>query len=82
MTHKTLPFLNHNHKFLLLLKDNNDMDSIKSFLQKQNKWHIVAGSVLLLLGVKLYFRGAVCRVDRDLNGKFIVVTGGNAGIGK
>ena len=58
------------------------MDSIKSFLQKQNKWHIAAGSLLLLIGVKLYFRGGVCRVDRDLNGKMIVVTGGNAGIGK
>lgn len=43
---------------------------------------ITAGSIILLVATKLYFRGGMCKVDRDLNGKVIVVTGGNAGIGK
>lgn len=58
------------------------MDRIQSLLNHQKKWYIAAGSLLLLCATKLYFRGAVCRVERDLNDKWIVVTGGNAGIGK
>jgi hypothetical protein len=43
----------------------------------------VTASVLSLLALsKIYFNGGVCRVNRDLTGKVIVVTGGNTGIGK
>jgi len=58
------------------------MDRIESFLKHKKKWYFLAGCLLLLSATKLYFRGAVCRVERDLNDKWIVVTGGNAGIGK
>jgi 5,10-methylene-tetrahydrofolate dehydrogenase/methenyl tetrahydrofolate cyclohydrolase len=43
---------------------------------------ITGGALLALVGIKLYFRGGVCKVDRDLSGKVIVITGGSAGIGK
>lgn len=36
----------------------------------------------MLTATKLYYRGGICKVDRDLEGKVIVVTGGNSGIGK
>lgn len=36
----------------------------------------------LLFTAKQYFRGASCKAKRDLSGKVVVVTGGNAGIGK
>lgn len=40
------------------------------------------GGVVLLAATKVYFGGGVCKVERDLAGKIVVVTGGNAGIGK
>jgi hypothetical protein len=42
----------------------------------------MAGSLIALGLVKLYFRGGVCRVNKDLTGKVAVITGGNEGIGK
>lgn len=42
----------------------------------------MAGSLLALGLAKLYFRGGVCRVNKDLTGKVAVITGGNEGIGK
>jgi hypothetical protein len=38
--------------------------------------------VSILFLAKKYFNGAVCKTDRDLSGKVIIVTGGNAGLGK
>lgn len=38
--------------------------------------------VVAIIALKMYFRGGVCNVRRDLTGKVIVITGGNTGIGK
>ena len=43
---------------------------------------IAGGALLCLAGLKLYFRGGICRVDRDLFGQIIVITGGSSGLGK
>ena len=43
----------------------------------------IAGGALMLLGLaKLYFRGGICRVDRDMSGQIVVITGGSSGLGK
>ena len=43
----------------------------------------IFGSIIIILIVlKLYFRGGVCRVRKNLSGKVAVITGGNAGLGK
>jgi retinol dehydrogenase 12 len=42
----------------------------------------LAGSLAAVGLVKLFFRGGVCRVTKDLTGKVAVITGGNEGIGK
>ena len=42
---------------------------------------IVVLTVVILL-TKRYFGGARCTVDQDLSGKVVVITGGNAGIGR
>ena len=36
----------------------------------------------ILAALKMHFRGKVCKVDRDLTGKVVVITGGTSGIGK
>ena len=47
------------------------------------KGTLITGSVILsVAAMKMYFRGGVCRVNRDLSAKVIVITGANAGIGK
>lgn len=45
-------------------------------------WVISGGLLSTVIGIRLYYRGAVCRVDRDLTGETIVITGGSDGIGK
>lgn len=58
------------------------LSKLQEFLQNNKTLAIAAGSILLLTATKLYCRGGVCKVDGDLLGKVIVVTGGNSGIGK
>jgi hypothetical protein len=62
---------------------------MQDIVQKTKNWittpqgFAVAPSTVSLLAIsKLYFNGGVCRVNRDLTGKFVVITGGNTGIGK
>jgi retinol dehydrogenase 12 len=42
----------------------------------------VACTIIFLILAKRYFAGGVCRVNRDLTGQVILVTGGNSGLGK
>ena len=43
----------------------------------------IAAGVITTLGLlKMYFKGGVCRANRDMQGQVVVITGGNAGIGK
>ena len=43
----------------------------------------VAGVALAaLLALNMYCKGGVCRINKKLDGKIIVITGGNAGIGE
>ena len=42
----------------------------------------VLGMVVILCVVKIYFRGGICRIGRNIRGQVVLVTGGNAGIGK
>jgi len=58
------------------------INRIVDLLGSNKRLAIAAGTFLALAAIKLYFRGAVCRVNRDLTGKVIVVTGGNSGIGR
>ena len=41
----------------------------------------VIGLTALYFGRK-FFQGGVCKVDRDLSGQVVIITGSNTGIGK
>ena len=43
--------------------------------------YILVGVILLIL-LKIYFNGGVCRIVKNLEGQIIIITGANAGIGK
>jgi hypothetical protein len=58
------------------------LESLKNVVLENKYVFLAAGGILGLVFAKLYFRGGVCRVNRDLSGQVIVLTGGNAGIGK
>jgi NAD(P)-dependent dehydrogenase (short-subunit alcohol dehydrogenase family) len=49
-----------------------------------NSWFLwgTTLTIAFLALAKSYFKGGVCRIKRDLSGKVIVITGGNAGIGQ
>lgn len=58
------------------------IEKAKDILSNKTVIGIAAGSLALLAAARLYFRGGVCRVDRDLNNQVIVITGGSSGIGR
>jgi hypothetical protein len=58
------------------------LESLKNVVLENKYVFLAAGGILGLVFAKLYFRGGVCRVNRDLSGQVIILTGGNAGIGK
>lgn len=39
-------------------------------------------SVAALYGLRQFFKGGWCYIDKDLTGRNVVITGGNGGIGK
>ena len=43
---------------------------------------LAIGTFAILSALKMYFRGRVCRVNRDLTDKVVVITGGTSGIGR
>lgn len=47
-----------------------------------NHLAIMSGTILIFTILKNYFSGGKCRIQKDLKGKYAVITGGNAGIGK
>ncbi len=51
---------------------------------EQIRFNAIIGFITIgvIAGLKIYFRGGVCRVRRDLHGKVAVITGGNAGVGR
>lgn len=54
----------------------------QNLLFSRKFWVVTAGMASIATGIRLYYKGEVCRVDRNLKGETIVVTGGSAGIGK
>ena len=40
------------------------------------------GAILTFILIRLYVRGGICRGNRNMQGKVVVITGGNAGIGR
>jgi hypothetical protein len=58
------------------------LNKLKDFFKSNKTLAFATGAIVFLTATKLYCRGGICRVDRDLNGKVIVVTGGNSGIGR
>lgn len=38
-------------------------------------------AIVFLYFLRRYIRGGVCRIERDLTGKVIILTGANSGIG-
>ena len=58
------------------------MEKLSTFFSNQKALAITGSILTFLIAAKLYFRGGICRANRDLSDKVIVVTGGNAGIGK
>ena len=43
---------------------------------------IAIGLVVTLYGLKKYFAGGRCYIDKDMTGEVAVITGANTGIGK
>ena len=46
------------------------------------KIELAFGLIALVAAIKQYFKGGVCKADRDLTGKTVIITGGNSGLGK
>jgi retinol dehydrogenase 12 len=42
----------------------------------------VAGLATVVFALKAYFAGGVCKANRDLTGKIVLITGGSAGLGE
>ena len=59
-----------------------DIDKIKQVVKNPYVLGAAATTFTLLALAKRYFNGPLCKVNRDLTGKVIVITGGNTGIGK
>ena len=38
--------------------------------------------IMVLYLTRQYFKGGVCKGNRDMTGKIVLITGGNSGIGK
>ena len=53
-----------------------------NFIKTHKNLFITLGGIAFIGIAKYYFRGGMCKVDRDLTGQVVVVTGGNTGIGK
>ncbi len=54
----------------------------KEILTNKSALAVAAGTLAFITVARLYFRGGVCRANRDLRGLVVVITGGSAGIGK
>ena len=59
----------------------NIINEIKSDPKKLYLTAAISGLIALTLG-RHYFNGPVCKIKKDLKGQVIIITGGNAGIGK
>ena len=58
------------------------MEEVQQDCNCTTQMAMLMGGIVLLLAVKKYFGGGVCRASRNMQGKVVVVTGGNSGIGK
>lgn len=68
--------------FHFLLKSKMQIDKLKQANQNPYILGAAAATFSLLALTKRYFNWGVCKADRGLTGKVIVIIGGNAGIGK